>query len=432
VAIFFAFNQKKATFAKNCGMIQRPFYLEKIDKGFQVVPIVILIGARQVGKTSLMKMYDFEGSRLFLNGQDPEVAAIFEQLSHLETYLKVYLNESLDGLLLIDEFQYIPGISTMLKLLTDKHEQLKVLCSGSSSLDILQKVEESLAGRVRMTEVFSLSFSEYLLFNDEKLFALYRATGIDEPAPAQVHAFELLFDEYLIYGGLPRAALTKNPGQKLAILDDIYKTYLLRDVRAYIKNEHTTGFNKLLKLLALQTGNLLNVNELSREAGLNYRACVDYVELLQQMYIIKLVEPYNTNKRTTITKMKKVFFCDMGIRNIINSDFAPIHYRTDSGAVFENHVFLELLRNLNPGGEIRFYRTRDGAEVDFVVNQLFGQLAVECKYKTLHNPSHSKALTVFSEMEQIHNRLIVNKNLNTTDRNVKFIQGYLAGKILSG
>ncbi|MDV7402694.1 hypothetical protein RZS08_65330, partial [Arthrospira platensis SPKY1] len=106
--------------------------------------------------------------------------------------------------------------------------------------------------------------------------------SIDEPASALSNTFAALMDEYLIYGGLPRAATTIDPRQKLAILDDIYKTYLLRDVRTYIKNEHTVGFNKLLRLLALQAGNLLNINELSRETGLSYRNCVDYVELLQQ------------------------------------------------------------------------------------------------------------------------------------------------------
>lgn len=410
-------------------MIQRHHYLDQVKNGFGVVPIVILIGARQVGKTTLMRMYESDGSKLFLNGQDPEVAGLFEQLSQLETYLKVYLNEKLDGLLLIDEFQFIPRVSTMLKLLTDKHESLKVLCSGSSSIDILQHVEESLAGRVRMVQVFSLSFAEYLLFNDEKLFQIYSSISIDEPASALSKTIALLMDEYLIYGGLPRAANTKDPRQKLAILDDIYKTYLMRDVRTYIKNEHTVGFNKLLRLLALQTGNLLNINQLSRDTGLSYRNCVDYVELLRQMYIIKLVEPYHTNKRSTITKMTKVYFCDTGLRNIINSDFSEMGFRPDNGAIFENYVFLELLRNLNPGGEIQFYRTRDGAEVDFVVNQVFERWAVECKYKTLDKPSHSKALTVFSEMEQIKKRFIINKNLNMSDHDVRFVQGCLVGKM---
>ena len=410
-------------------MIRRDTYLSQINYGFEAVPIVLLIGARQVGKTSLMEMYDFEGSKLFLNGQDPEIAGIFQQLSQLESYLKVYLDKELTGLLMIDEFQYIPGVSTMLKLLTDKYKNIQVLCSGSSSLDILQKVEESLAGRIRMIEVYSLSFTEYLLFNDELLYRLFMSLSIDSPESGLTATLVTLFDEYLVYGGLPRAAQTRDPRQKLAILDDIYKTYLMHDVRTYVKNEHATGFNKLLRLLAAQTGNLVNVNELSRESDLPYRACEDYLELLQQMYIIKLLEPYFTNKRAAITKMKKVYFCDNGIRNIINTEFGNIRYRPDNGALFENYVLLELLRKLNPAGKIYFYRTRDGAEVDFVVNQVFERYAVECKYKIFQKPSHSKALTAFSEMEAIEKRYIINKNMNITDRGVKFLQGYLTAKI---
>lgn len=410
-------------------MIKREYYLSKIDFGFEAVPVVILIGTRQVGKTSLMNMYEFEGDKLFLNGQDPEVSMLFQQLSQIESYLKIYLNKEIEGLLMIDEFQFIPQISVMIKLLTDKHAGLKILCSGSSSINILQQVEESLAGRARMIEVFSLSFAEYIKFNDADLHRLYQSLTAESQESGLTAGIAPLYEQYLIYGGLPRTALTKDPKQKLAILDDIYKTYLMHDVRTYIKNEHTLGFNKLLKLLAAQTGNLLNLNELSRESGLPYRACENYVELLTQMYIIRLLEPYVTNKRSAITKMKKVYFCDTGIRNIINTDFADVQYRSDNGALFENQVLLELLRNVNPGGEIRFYRTRDGSEIDFVVNRVFDRFAAECKFKTFKKPSHSRALTVFSENEAIEWRYIINKNLNTVDRGVKFIQGYLAGKI---
>ncbi len=143
-------------------MIHRTTYLDKIENGFKQIPIIILIGARQVGKTSLMKDFITGKKSVFLIGQDAETAELFQKTSVIEQYLRVYLNQELDGFLMIDEFQYINGISTVIKLLTDKHPQLKVLCSGSSSLDILQKVEESLAGRVRIIEVLSLSFPEYL------------------------------------------------------------------------------------------------------------------------------------------------------------------------------------------------------------------------------------------------------------------------------
>ncbi len=326
-------------------MIPRDNYQKRIDTAFKALPIVVLIGARQVGKTSIMKMYPTEDfkSTLFLNGQDPDVAELFGHLSTIEEYLRNYLNAELDGLLMIDEFQFIDGIATMLKLLTDKHERLKVLCSGSSSLDIQQRIDESLAGRVRGIEVLSLSFSEYLLFKNDKLFQLQQS--LQNPGDMTLTKnLHQAYQEYLIYGGLPRVALNSNIEEKVELLNDIYRTYLLNDVRRYVANEHFVAFNRLLRLLATQIGNLVNINELSRESGLPYSDCETYVNLLQQMYIIKLVEPYYTNRRKVIGKMKKVYFCDLGLRNIIYGSFNEMIFRTDNGAIFENEILLELMR----------------------------------------------------------------------------------------
>ena len=410
-------------------MLKRKFYLEKIENGFKVLPIVVLIGARQVGKTSLMKMFSEGKKSLFLNGQDTETASLFQKMSVIEQYLKVYLNDDLNGILLIDEFQYIEGISTTLKLLTDKHENLKILCSGSSSLDILQRVEESLAGRVRVIEVLSLSFSEYLLFCDEKLHKLFQSFDLDTESSALTLPIEQIFNEYLVYGGLPRTALTRNREEKIEILDDIYKTYLMHDVRTYIKNEHSVGFNKLLRILATQIGNLVNINELSRESGLPYKACEDYLYLLEQMYIIKLIEPYFVNKRKVIGKMKKVYFCDLGLRNMIERNFNEMEFRADNGAVFENAVLLALWRNKGAGGELQFYRTADGAEVDFVHLSPTGKTALECKYKKLDKAISLQTLNRFCEEENIRQKFAVNRNLNTVYKGTKFVQGFLADKI---
>ncbi len=135
-----------------------------------------------------------------------------------------------------------------------------------------------------------------------------------------------------------------------------------------------------------------------------------------------------TDKRAAISGMKKLYFCDNGIRNIINAEFGDILNKTDNGAVIENFVLPELLRNLKPVGGINFYRTRDDAEDDFAVNRIFEHQAFECKYKTFEKPSHSKARNAFSGMEYIEKRYIINKNLNITDRGVKFLQGYLAAR----
>ncbi len=410
-------------------MIIREKYLSKITAGFNTVPIVVLIGARQVGKTSLMNSCDLNGKKLFLNGQDPAVAELFQKLSDIEQYLRVYLDEELNGFLLLDEFQFIHGISTMLKLLTDKHSQLKALCSGSSSLDILEQIEESLAGRIRTIEVLSLSFDEYLLFKDKNLHQLFQTLNPDTESSALTTPIENALSEYMLYGGLPRAALISSPEEKMEVLNDIYQTYLLRDVRSYVANQDFIGFNKLLRLLASQIGNLVNINEISRQTGLPYKKCEEYLSLLEQMYIIKTIEPYFSNKRKVIGKMKKIFFCDLGLRNMIDGNFNDLTFRIDNGALFENYVMLELWRNKNTAGTLQFYRTSDGTEVDFILNQLNDVVALECKYKKLEKPISIAGLNNFCEAESISRKYIVSRNLNTTFKETKLMQGFLVNRI---
>ena len=411
-------------------MIERRDYIEKVTNAFKLLPIVVLIGARQVGKTSIMNMYPKDAYRntLLLNGQDVQTASLFNQLSTIEEYLRVYLNSDFDGLLMIDEFQYIDGVSVILKLLADRHNKLKILCTGSSSLDILQHVEESMAGRVRIIEVLSLSFAEYLTFKNGKLYDLQQSIE-DMGNPSLTEPLQQVYQEYLIYGGLPRAALTDNQREKAEVLNDIYQTYLMNDVRHYISNAHFVGFNRLLRLLAAQIGNLVNINELSRESGLSYTDCEKYLHLLQHMYIIKLVEPFFTNKRKVIGKMKKVYFCDLGLRNIIYSSFNDMAFRTDNGAIFENEVFLELWRSRQASETIQFYRTQNGTEVDFVINGPFSKKAVECKYKRFNTLKSIASLNGFCNDEGINHRYVANINAAGLLGDLQFIPGIFSDRI---
>lgn len=412
-------------------MIPRNNYQNRIETAFKSLPIVVLIGARQVGKTSIMKMFPTERfkSTLFLNGQDPDVAALFEHLGTIEQYLRNYMNTDLDGILMIDEFQFIDGIATMLKLITDKYTKLKVLCSGSSSLDIQQRIDESLAGRLRVIEVLSLSFAEFLLFKDAKLFQMQQSLQ-DSANGVLTRELQQVYQEYIIYGGLPRVALADNVDEKVELLNDIYQTYLLHDVRRYVANEHFVGFNRLLRLLATQIGNLVNVNELSRESGLPYSECETYINLLQQMYIIKLVEPYYTNRRKVIGKMKKVYFCDLGLRNIIYSSFNEMAFRTDNGAIFENEILLELWRKRRADEIINFYRTTNGTEVDFVVKGSQRSVAIECKYKRYDKPVNIASLKNLGKEEYIDKLYVANINCSCEHNGMTFVPCVVADRIL--
>ena len=413
-------------------LILRKDYIDRINEAFEALPIVVLIGARQVGKTSIMQSLDtsaFQAS-VMLIGQDTEVAEVFDKQSSLELYLSATLGPSLDGLLMIDEFQFIPHVSTRLKLLVDKYPHLKVLCSGSSSLDIQRNVEESLAGRVRVIEVLSLSFREYLRFCDaDQLRFLDLASNADaEPLLRRVQD---RYQEYLVFGGLPRVALAVGAEQKISLLNDINKTYLMNDVRRYVANEHVVGFTRLLRLLAADIGNLVNIDELCRHSQLTRNVVENYLTLLQQMYIIKLIEPFFSNKRKTITKMRKVYFCDLGLRNILNNTFNDMVYRTDSGAVFENEVLLELWRTVRPGDEVRYYRTQSGTEVDFVVTGPRHRVAVESKYSHYERPVSMAALSTFGREHNMDALWVANIDLTATHKGVRFIHGFNSSLILS-
>ena len=303
-----------------------------------------------------------------------------------------------------------------------------MLCSGSSSLDIIQQVEESLAGRVRMINAYSLSFAENVLFKDKSLYAEFEKYDSNTNTSVMSGDIKQVLKDQLLYGGMPRVCLTSKPEGRIQILDDIFKTYLLRDVKSYVRNTDSVGFNKLLSNLAIQTGNLVNINELSRTTGLTYNKCEEYIYLLEQMYIIKMVSPYEANAKKTIRKMKKVYFLDLGIRNVIIQNFNSLDIRSDSGALFENFVFLEILKSIKSYYTVNFFRTRDGAEVDFIINDMRKKTSVEAKYKKLEKPVYLKALNNFNEREGISHSYVINLQLNSTAGNVRYLPAYLISK----
>ncbi len=411
-------------------LIERKEYVEKIENALKSVSIVVLIGARQVGKTSIMQMLDYSPS-IFLNGQDPSNILLFEKEELVEEYIRINLNKELDGYVFIDEFQYIPKISNFLKLLTDKHENLKFICSGSSSLDIYQKVSESLAGRVRVINVFSLSYSEYLKFIDQSLYEEYQKYTLETSFEVINPRIVIELNNYLVYGGYPRVALVSNLEEKQELLNDIYQTYLLRDVRSYIRNEDFLGFNKLVFLLVLQIGNLVNINELSKSCRLSYAKCEEYINLLKQMFICDFLEPFSLNRKKEITKMKKVYFLDIGLRNIICKDFANIEYRKDSGELFENYVYLELLKNKKRIDSLFFYRTSDGLEIDFILKRNEEIFPIEVKFSNFDKPKSFRNLTVFMDNNDILKAFLFNRNLNSSLEVKSGLISYIPAQLLN-
>lgn len=410
-------------------IIPRTDYLQKIMNALNFVNIVVLIGARQVGKTTLMRSLTLEGKQLFLNGQNPDIIELFGKYSLIEGYLRRELDQNLDGVLFLDEFQYIPDVSTILKLLADEQPKLKIICSGSSSLDIMGKVSESMAGRVRIIPVFSLSFKEYLQFNNQGLFEKYQQYSITDSHEIIDKRIPGLLNEYLLFGGLPKVALAPKIADKIDLLVDINQSYLLKDIRNYIRNEDFVGFNKLLKLLAVQNGNLININSLSKEASLQYKKAEDFLHILEEMYILRLLPPFISNKRKEITRMKKVFFTDIGLRNVILNDFREITYRLDKGALFENFVYLEIVKELSRPENVFFYRTKDGLEIDFLVDTYKNRIPFEAKFQHFDKPQSIPALKKFQQIDPYNLAYLVNQDFSGNEDQINFIPGYFLSKI---
>ncbi|MBM4177404.1 DUF4143 domain-containing protein, partial [Candidatus Gribaldobacteria bacterium] len=216
------------------------------------------------------------------------------------------------------------------------------------------------------------------------------------------------FQEYLIWGGYPRVVLSKNPEDKKAILADIYSSYIERDIIGFLKITDKAKFNKIVKLLAGQTGQLVNIGELASISELDRRTVSRHLTALEETYVISQLIPYYNNPRQEIIKNPKVYFLDNGLRNYLLDDFKPFLDRPDSGALFESSVLQELL--LIQGEQLwslRFWRTKQGSEVDFVIEQGKRLVPLEVKV-SLKSPQVSPGLRSFIKKYQPQQAFMVN------------------------
>jgi predicted AAA+ superfamily ATPase len=272
----------------------------------------------------------------------------------------------------IDEIQYLDRPSNFLKFLYDKYlEKLKIVATGSSAFYIDSSFDDSLAGRKRIFNLKTLSFDEYLRFKDKD--DMHRELGFIRQQPEYIsnQRTEImeLFDEYLVFGGYPAVALENDPDEKIALLKDLKNSFLKSDIEeAGIINSE--AFVKLFTILANQTGNLVNKNELSNTIKVDNKTIDHHIVVLQKCFHIGLVKPFFTNIRKELTKMPKVFLLDLGLRNSLIDRFSKFEYREDKGSIFENYVF-NRLTELFENDQIRYWRTTDKKEIDFVVTADF-------------------------------------------------------------
>ena len=362
----------------------------RIEHFLETNDIVVIHGARQTGKTTLLRIiidklkikdqisdkniayFDLEDfSLLDLCNQGPrEVIKYLEAKgASINTQHKFYL--------FIDEIQYLSHPSNFLKIFHDHFSQIKLFVSGSSSFDIKKKFRDSLVGRTVDFELFTLDFDEFLVFKGVR-YNLWEKESFDiEAIDKEILP---LFREYLIYGGYPKIVLEKNVKHKEIYLKQIIDTYVKKDIRDMANIRNVDRFNRFLIALSDQSGNLLNILELSNTVGLARQTIEEYLFILEKTYVIKLIRPFFTNVRSEITKMPKLFFEDTGMLNVLRlSTFID---KVD-GRLFENGVYSLLRRNLLED-VIKYWRNKQKMELDFVLNLKKTIIPIEAKLSYPH------------------------------------------------
>ena len=354
-------------------MIQREI-LQKINPWLGKEKILIIKGARQAGKTYLLKEIkkDLEktGKKVaYLLADEIESKPVFKSSANLELYLEQYFNFPNEFIyLMIDEFQAIEEAGLLLKNIFDKHkDKMQLLVSGSSALEI-NKNSEYLTGRAIHFNVDRVNFKEYFDFREGVNTKHYNLAELKELAIffETFHSkLELSMGEFLAFGGYPEVITTQGVEEKKIILQSIIKTYIDKDIINQLNVENVTGFNNLIKILTGQIGQLVNGHELSNTANISINTLKKYLEILVGTYIIDLVTPYYKNIRSEISKMPKVYVLDIGIRNYLLRSF-EIGLSGQDGGTTENFVYNTLLSQYSKE-RVHFYRTSGGAEIDFVI-----------------------------------------------------------------
>lgn len=385
-------------------------YLERdIDKYLNAKEIIAIVGPRQVGKTTLLKhVYNRLKNAVFLDFEDREILELFDQdiKSFSELYVKKY------DYLFIDEFQYSKDGGKKLKYLYDNYKT-KILISGSSVSELTVQSIKYLVGRIFVFHLYPFSFEEFLNYKDSSLYEIYKKDNITKPIIERILNY---FEEFCIYGGYPRVILTGDKAEREIVLKNIYNTYLLKEIREILGIQEDHKIIKLSQALALQIGNIVNYNELSEITGLQHNDLLENLNILEKTFISIRSMPYHTNKRTELVKSPKIFFLDNGFRNIIIKNLQLIKDRQDKGLLYENFAASEIIKSET---DLKYWRTKSKAEVDFVVEKDGKIIPIEIKSE-LKSPRLTKSYMSFLNKYNPEHRLIFSRDLFIDKDNVRF------------
>lgn len=320
---------------------------------------IVILGARQVGKSTLLKdLFANRQDVLWMNGDDQDVRNLFDNLS--STRAKAIIGKN--NILIIDEAQRITDIGLKIKLFTDQVEGVQVIATGSSSFELANRLNEPLTGRKREFKMFPITFSE--MVNHTSLLDELR-----------------MIPHRMVYGYYPE--VVTNLGDEKNILKELADSYLYRDILSLDNISKPEKLVKLLQALALQIGEQVSYNEVGQLIGIDPKTVEKYVDVLEKCYVIFRLGSFSRNLRNELKKSRKIYFCDLGIRNAIIGNFSNIENRADVGALWENYVISERMKKKlysDAFTNFWFWRTQQQKEVDLIEEEDGKMHAYEFKW----------------------------------------------------
>lgn len=318
--------------------------------------IVAVVGPRQAGKTTFLKERAGKAGASYLLFDDPDVRELFDD--DIKRFENQYLRSGKPTVL--DEVQYGKEPGRKLKYLADTGKRLWV--TSSSEILLGKDVLSWLVGRVSVLRLYPFSFSEFLAAKGQR--------EVTETVAAR------LMGEHMTYGGYPKVVLENDAANREALLRGLYETMVLKDIARAFQIEDAGSLERFITYMSHSIGNVLEYNSICRDLGLSFQSVKKYLDALEKSYMISRVAPFYRNRRSEITKRPKLYFIDTGLRNTIAREFSPT--AETKGALFENYVMTELLK---AGKTVKYWRSKGGAEVDFVVEHNGKTVPIEVKYK---------------------------------------------------
>ncbi len=417
-------------------VIKRKIF-EKLKRQAKDRKISLLVGARQVGKTTLLKelfnQLSTENKCLFL---DLDILSNYEKVSNFESLLNlIKLNgyeESQKKLfyLFLDEFQKYPSLVKVMKNVYDNLLTVKIYASGSSSLTIKNQVQESLAGRKIINELFPLSFEEFLIFKKEENLAknldnIKKLKG--DNLSSSLKEYQKFLEEFMVFGGYPEAVLKNSKEEKIQVIASIFDLYVKKDLVEYLNIDKILNVKRLIEFLAVNNGQKIKYEEISRVASLGFLDVKKYIEILKETYLIEVIRPFYKNKNKELIKIPKVYFIDNGVRNYFINNFNQIRLRDDGGFLFEAVVLSELIKAGTR--DIKFWNDKNLEEVDFVFEREGVIIPLEIKLKeNLKSNDFSGLNNFLSSYRQVKEAYLVNLTQQKKEKKISLILPYTIGE----